>query len=190
MLYRVLGILTATLFLPLLHAPELPSQTREPVQSVGGSAFDALVKPHEPGFAVLIRYGGRNVYTRIEGVRDLRSKTKIDGKTNFRLASFTKQFTAAAIMLLVHDGQLHYDDHLTDFFPEFPAYGKSISVRNLLNHTSGLADYEDLLMKQYSDIEEKNIPQIRDADVLKLLEQQTSGKFASGSNWEYSNSGY
>ena len=42
-------------------------------------------------------------------------------------------------MLLVHDGKLHYDDHLTDIFPEFPAYGKSITIRNLLNHTSGLA---------------------------------------------------
>jgi CubicO group peptidase (beta-lactamase class C family) len=93
-------------------------------------------------------------------------------------------------MLLVRDGKLHYDDHLTDIFPEFPAYGKSITVRNLLNHTSGLPDYEDILMKQYPDTPEEKIPQILDAGVLKLLEQQTSGKFAPGSKWEYSNSGY
>ena len=94
------------------------------------------------------------------------------------------------IMLLVHDGKLHYDDHLTDIFPEFPAYGKSITVRNLLNHTSGLPDYEDILMKQYPDTPPEKIPQILDAGVLKLLEQQTSGKFPPGSKWEYSNSGY
>ena len=93
-------------------------------------------------------------------------------------------------MLLVHDGKLHYDDHLTDIFPEFPAYGKSITVRNLLNHTSGLADYGDLLMQQYPNTPEEKVPQILDAGVLKLLEQQTSGKFAPGSKWEYSNSGY
>ena len=85
---------------------------------------------------------------------------------------------------------LHYDDHLTDFFPEFPAYGKSITVRNLLNHTSGLPDYEDLLMKQYPNTPEEKVPQILDAGVLKLLEQETAGKFAPGSKWEYSNSGY
>jgi CubicO group peptidase (beta-lactamase class C family) len=120
----------------------------------------------------------------------LRTKTKIDAHTNFRLASFTKQFTAACIMLLAHDGKLHYDDHITDFFPEFPEYGKSITVRNLLNHTSGLPDYEDLLMKQYPNTPPEQVPQILDAGVLKLLEQQTSGEFPAGSKWEYSNSGY
>jgi len=48
-------------------------------------------------------------------------------------------------MLLVHDGKFHYDDKLTDVFPDFPAYGKAITIRNLLNHTSGLPDYEDLM---------------------------------------------
>ncbi len=124
------------------------------------------------------------------GVTDLRTLHPIDAHTNFRLASFTKQFTAAAIMLLARGGKLHYDDYLTDFFPEFPAYGKSITVRNLLNHTSGLPDYEDLLMRQYPDTPEERVPQILDAGVLKLLEQQTTGKFAPGSKWEYSNSGY
>ena len=111
---------------------------------------------------------------------DLRTLHPIDAQTNFRLASFTKQFTAACIMLLVHDGKLRYDDHLTDIFPEFPAYGKAITVRNLLNHTSGLPDYEDILTKQYPNTPDEKIPQILDAGVLKLLEQQTSGKFRAG----------
>ena len=130
------------------------------------------------------------MFRRGYGVTDLRTERPIDAKTNFRLASFTKQFTAASIMLLVRDGKLHYDDHLTDIFPEFPAYGKSITVRNLLNHTSGLPDYEELLMKQYPGTPGEKIPQILDAGVLKLLVQQTSGKFAPGSKWQYSNSGY
>jgi CubicO group peptidase (beta-lactamase class C family) len=152
--------------------------------------FASLKSSNAPGAAVLAVSNGKPVFRRGYGVTDLRTLHRIDAETNFRLASFTKQFTATAVMLLARDGKLHYDDHLTDFFPEFPAYGKSITVRNLLNHTSGLLDYEDLLMKQHPDIPENKVPQILDAGVLKLLEQQTSGKFAPGSKWEYSNSGY
>src|SRR5712671_1203836 len=190
--HRILWIPAATLFLPLLHAPELLSQTREPVQSVEESVFGSLVKPDQPGFAVLMRYGSRNAYTRVEGVRDLRSKAKIDARTNFRLASFTKQFTAMAIMLLVHDGKLRYAQSLAELFPDFPAYGKSITVRNLLNHTSGLPDYEDLM----DAVEKRKGPlwspekQIQDDEVLELLKQEKNGKFAPGTSWSYSNSGY
>jgi CubicO group peptidase (beta-lactamase class C family) len=152
--------------------------------------FSSLKSTTAPGAAVLVVRDGKPVFRRGYGVSDLRTLHPIDAQTNFRLASFTKQFTATCIMLLVHDGKLHYDDRLTDIFPEFPTYGKSITVRNLLNHTSGLPDYEDLLMKQYPDTPEEKIPQILDAGVLKLLEQQSSGKFAPGSHWEYSNSGY
>jgi CubicO group peptidase (beta-lactamase class C family) len=152
--------------------------------------FSSLKSTTAPGAAVLVVRNGRPVFRRGYGVTDLRTLHPIDAKTNFRLASFTKQFTAACIMLLARDGKLQYDDHLTDFFPEFPAYGKSITVRNLLNHTSGLEDYGELMMKQYPDTPPEKVPQILDAGVLKLMEQQTSGKFAPGTQWEYSNSGY
>ncbi len=165
-----------------------------PVAQVSESQIDAiftsLKSTNAPGAAVLVVRNGRTVFRRGYGVTDLRSLHKIDEHTNFRLASFTKQFTAACIMLLVRDGKLRYDDHLTDLFPEFPAYGKAITVRNLLNHTSGLPDYEDILMKQFPDTPEEKIQQILDAGVLKLLEQQTSGKFPASAKWEYSNSGY
>ena len=150
----------------------------------------SLKSANAPGAAVVVVHDGRTVFSRGYGVTDLRTLRPIGPETNFRLASFTKQFTAMCIMLLVHDGKLHYDDRLTDIFPEFPAYGKSITIRNLLNHTSGLPDYEDILRKQYPNTPEDKIPQIHDAGVLKLLEQQTSGKFPAGSKWEYSNSGY
>ena len=113
-------------------------------------------------------------------------------QTNFRLASCTKQFTAMAIMLLVHDGKLRYDETLTEIFPDFPRYGKTIAVRNLLNHTSGLPDYEDLM-----DAAEKAKgpiwspeKQIQDAEVFELLKKETNGKFAPATSWAYSNSGY
>jgi CubicO group peptidase (beta-lactamase class C family) len=154
------------------------------------SVFSSLKSAAAPGAAVLVVHNGQQMFRQGYGVTDLRSKHPIDAQTNFRLASFTKQFTAACIMLLAHDGKLHYDDHLTDFFPDFPTYGKSITVRNLLNHTSGLPDYEDILMAQYPNTPPDQIPQIHDAGVLKLLAQQTAGKFPPGSKWDYSNSGY
>jgi CubicO group peptidase (beta-lactamase class C family) len=154
------------------------------------AVFASLKSVTAPGAAALVVHHGEVVFRRGYGVTDLRTLRKIDEHTNFRLASFTKQFTAACIMLLARDGKLGYDDRLTHFFPEFPAYGNSITVRNLLNHTSGLEDYEDLLLKQYPDTPPEKIPQILDAGVLKLLEQQTTVKFPAGTKWEYSNSGY
>jgi CubicO group peptidase (beta-lactamase class C family) len=154
------------------------------------AVFASLKSATAPGAAALVVHHGRVVFRRGYGVTDLRTLQKIDERTDFRLASFTKQFTAACIMLLARDGKLSYDDHLTHFFPEFPPYGNSITVRNLLNHTSGLEDYEDLLSQQYPNTPPEKIPQILDAGVLKLLEQQTSVRFPAGTKWEYSNSGY
>jgi CubicO group peptidase (beta-lactamase class C family) len=154
--------------------------------------FSSVTQKNAPGLAVLVRKDGHTWFDKGYGVRDLRSTAKIDSHTNFRLASFTKQFTAMAIMLLIHDGKLRYDQTLTQIFPEFPAYGKNITIRNLLNHTGGLPDYEDLM-----DAAEKtkgpiwsSEHQIQDSEVLSLLEKETKGKFAPGTSWAYSNSGY
>jgi len=181
---KVTFLLLFTLALSAISATAQVSSTQ--IDAI----FASLKSSNAPGAVVLVIREGRPVFRRGYGVTDLRALRPIDAHTNFRLASLTKQFTATAIMLLVHDGKLHYDAHLTDFFPEFPAYGKQITVRNLLNHTSGLPDYEDLLSAQYPNTPDDQIPQIHDAGVLKLLEQQRSGKFAPGTKWEYSNSGY
>jgi CubicO group peptidase (beta-lactamase class C family) len=119
-------------------------------------------------------------------VGDLGTARKIDEVTDFRLASFTKQFTAMAVMLLVHDGKLRYDEALTDVFPGFPAYTGAITLRHLLTHTSGLPDYEDAMDERQWTPEH----QIQDEDVLALLKRQAAPKFAAGTSWSYSNSAY
>ena len=162
----------------------------EPSANQVDAVFASLKSNSAPGGAVLVLKNGRAVFERGYGVTDLRTLHKIDSHTNFRLASLTKQLTATAIMLLAHDGKLHYEDRLTDVFIDFPAYGKSITIRNLLNHTSGLLDYEDIMAKQYGDTPPEQIPQIKDAGVLELLKQQKETKFAPGTKWDYSNSGY
>ena len=152
-------------------------------------ALFSSLKADAPGAAVLVLGNGDPVFERGYGITDLRTRHPIDARTNFRLASCTKQFTATAIMLLVHDGRLRYEDHLTDVLPDFAAYGKTITVRNLLNHTSGLLDYEDLMPPQ-PGVAEDRLRQIHDGEVLELLKAQKGTKFAPGSHWEYSNSGY
>jgi CubicO group peptidase (beta-lactamase class C family) len=156
------------------------------------SIFSGLIQPNDPGVAVLVKKDSKILFAKGYGVCELNSPAKISPETNFRLASVTKQFTAMAIMLLIHDGKLHYDDHLTDVFPDFPAYGRDITIRNLLNHTSGLPDYSEIMEKQEKNGGAKWSPdyQIQDEEVLALLKAQPGGKFAPGTRWEYSNSGY
>jgi CubicO group peptidase (beta-lactamase class C family) len=169
---------------------ELPRQDdKQSVEKKIDAILSPLASAKSPGIAVLVRKDGRVAYERGYGVRDLRSMAKIDAQTNFRLASCSKQFTAMSIMLLVHDGKLRYEDKLTDVFPMFPAYGRTITIRNLLNHTSGLPDYEDLMDRLYPKRwNDEN--QIQDHEVLSLLEKQKETKFPPGSKWAYSNSGY
>jgi CubicO group peptidase (beta-lactamase class C family) len=155
-------------------------------QSSIDSIFAPLAEGKSPGLAVLVRKDGRTVFERGYGVRDLRAVAPIDARTDFRLASCTKQFTAMAVMLLVRDGKLRYDEPLTDIFPDFPAYGRAVKIRHLLTHTSGLPDYEDLM----DAATWTPAHQISDAEVLALLERQNRPKFAPGTNWAYSNSAY
>jgi len=154
------------------------------------SRIDAIFAPladsQSPDVAVLVRKDGKTIEQHGYGVRDLRTLAPIDAKTNFRLASFTKQFTAMATMLLVDDGKLRYDETLSEIFPDFPEYGRAIAVRHLLTHTSGLPDYEDL-MEGGPWTETR---QIQDDEVLALLKRQRKPKFAAGTSWAYSNSGF
>lgn len=152
--------------------------------------FRPLVRPGSPGLAVIVLKNGVVVFKRGYGLANLETRTEITTTTDFRLASFTKQFTATCIMLLVHDGKLSYDDTLTKIFPGFPGYGNGVTVRMLLTHTSGLKDYEDLYAAQFRGVEDTRIPQIGDAQILALMEQQRATDFPPGSQMRYSNTGY
>src|SRR2546423_3582649 len=165
----------------------------KPMEAKIDAIFAPLTDAKKPGFAVLVRKDGHVVLERGYGACDLRSFAEIDAHSNFRLASFTKQFTAMSIMLLIHSGKLRYESTLTEVFPDFPAYGRSIPIRDRLTHPAGLPDYEGLMDPAQK---RKGAPiwsatrQIQDAEVLQLLEHETHGKFSSGTKWSYSNSGY
>jgi CubicO group peptidase (beta-lactamase class C family) len=175
--------------------PNVSGQTQNPSPSIEkqiAAVFDGVAMEKTPGLAVLVKKNGKVVFKRGYGVKELKTGSKIDAKTNFRLASVTKQFTAMAVMLLVHDKKLSYETMLGEIFPEFPEYGKKITVRQLLHHTGGLPDYEDLMDEKEKEKGPIWSPekQIQDAEVLQLLEKAAKGKFAAGMKWDYSNSGY
>lgn len=136
-----------------------------------------------PGASILVCRDGKIIFNSFLGFANLETKTKTDSKTNFRLASVTKQFTAAAVLILVQRGLLSLDAKLTQIFQEFPAYGKKITIKNLLNHTSGLIDYEDL-------IPDSATAQVKDADVLRMMMAQNETYFEPGTQHKYSNTGY
>jgi len=146
-----------------------------------------LFKPYtgddKPGAALMIIQYGKPIVTRTFGMAHVQKQIPVEPETNFRLASFTKQFTAMCIMMLAEQGKLSYDQTLQDIFPEFPPYGKKITIRHLLHHTSGLIDYESL-------IPDTATVQVLDRDVLDMMMQQDSTYFPPGSQFRYSNTGY
>jgi CubicO group peptidase (beta-lactamase class C family) len=179
----VLGLLLSLLLAGLAAAkPEKPAKMID-------SLLNGLGTKREPGAAVMVLKEGWIFYLGVHGIADLPAMRPIDGRTNFRLASLTKAFTAAAVMLLVRDGQLHYEDRLTDLLPGFPDYGQAITVRHLLNHTSGLPDYEDFLPEPDPKVPAEG-QQIDDAGVLEILKARKGTLFVPGMLWKYSNSGY
>lgn len=176
---RVLSIMIATVLFQTMQAA---GQSADRVAKVD-ALFDAFNKPDAPGAAVVVLKDGHAVCMKAFGLANLENHEAVKTATNFRLASFSKQFTAMAIVILAERKRLSLDDSLTSFFPEFPQYGRTITVRHLLNHTSGLLDYEKLLS-------EKTVIPLLDRDVLWLMQQQDKTSFAPGSRFEYSNTGY
>ena len=147
---------------------------------------DALMRDYTgdvPGASVLVLRDGEPVVRAGYGLADVEARTPATATTNYRLASVTKQFTAASILLLAEDGRLTLDDRARKWLPSLPKAVEAVTIRHLLTHTSGLIDYEDVIPETFK-------PQLHDADVLRLLESQDRTYFRPGSSYRYSNSGY
>jgi CubicO group peptidase (beta-lactamase class C family) len=136
-----------------------------------------------PGASLMIIKEGRPILIKTFGLAHVEEKKPVESSTNFRLASVTKQFTAMCIMQLEEQGKLTFSQTLTDVFPNFPKYGKEITIKNLLQHTSGLFDYESL-------IPDAATIQVLDKDVLNMMMGLKSTYFKPGSEYRYCNSNY
>ena len=119
-----------------------------------------------PGAALLVVRDGEPVLRRAVGLADVDAGRPVTPATNFRLASVSKQFTAASVLLLAQDGRLRLDDPVRRWLPALPASADGVTLHHLLSHASGLPDYEDLMAAEFQG-------QVRDADVLCLLARGT-----------------
>lgn len=136
-----------------------------------------------PGASVLVLRDGKAIVRKSYGLADVEQRVAATPATNYRLASVTKQFTAAAILLLMQDGKLSLDDRVRKWLPSLPDTDDAITIRHLLTHTGGLIDYEDIMPADQAW-------QLRDIDVLHLLEKERKLYFTPGSDYRYSNGGY
>jgi CubicO group peptidase (beta-lactamase class C family) len=148
--------------------------------------IDALMRAYRgavPGAAVLVLRDGAPVFRRAYGLADLEQHVAATPATNYRLASMTKQFTAAAVLALAEEGRLSLDDPVRKWLPSLPPAADAVTLRQLLTHTSGLLDYEELIPADATQ-------QVHDADVLRLLESQNRTYFPPGTSYRYSDTGY
>ncbi|HPN37316.1 MAG TPA: serine hydrolase domain-containing protein [Melioribacteraceae bacterium] len=134
------------------------------------------------GISIGVFNEGKIIYYASSGFADIEKKITINDSTNFRLASFSKQFTAMCIMILRDEGKIDLKSSLCDIYSNFPEYGKKITIKHLLTHTSGLIDYEDLLTDENY--------QVLDNDVLNIMMDIDSTYFEPGTNYRYSNTAY
>ena len=148
--------------------------------------FAQWAGPDSPGASIAIIQNGKIVYSQGYGSANLEYGVPNTPATVFDLASVSKQFTAFAIYLLAQDGKLSLDDDVRKYLPKLHDFGKVITIRQLVHHTSGVRDQSNLLLLAGWRLEDV----ITDEDVARLLFQQTELNFAPGDRFLYSNSGY
>ncbi len=154
--------------------------------SVDLAPVDAFVraemeKQKVPGVAVAIVRGGEVIKTQGYGLANVEHQVPVKAGTIFQSGSVGKQFTSAAVMLLVEEGKLALPDPLTKFFPEAPASWAGITVRHLLTHTSGIPDYSPQTVDYRKDYTEDDLAKVASGLTLE---------FPPGARWSYSNTGY
>ncbi len=145
--------------------------------------FSAYTGDGIPGAAVRVIQDGKTVLTRNFGLSDVAGQVAVTSATNFRLASISKQFVATSIMMLVEEGKLSLDTTLPQLIEGFPPYARDITVRYVLQHRSGLLDYESIMPDDATE-------QVHDSDVLQMMLDADRTYFRPGSEYRYSNSGY
>lgn len=148
--------------------------------------FSDWSKPDTPGAALAVIKDGEIIYRRGYGMADLERNAPNTPTTVFHVASMSKQFTAFAIQLLVDEGKLSLDDDVRKYIPELHDFGKTITIRHLIHHTSGLRDQWNLLALAGWRLQDV----ITEDDILNLIWRQKELNFQPGKEFAYSNTGY
>ncbi|WP_445357016.1 serine hydrolase domain-containing protein [Microbulbifer sp. ANSA002] len=143
------------------------------------------VKIGEPGVAVIVSKKGKVIFQGAYGLANLEHNIPLTANSVFRLGSITKQFTAAAIMMLQEQGKLSLTDNIHKYAPDFPTEGSDVTIEHLLTHTSGIANYtedEEIFAKEIQ------LPTTIDDMLIRFAKHPM--KFKPGEQMRYSNTGY
>ncbi|MFB3787781.1 MAG: serine hydrolase domain-containing protein [bacterium] len=166
-----------------LHAPALALSLSEKVDQT----FKKWNTPNSPGCAIAVVKDGQIIYEKGYGMADLRHGVPLTPNTVFHFGSNSKQFTAFSIFLLEEEGWLQLTDDFHQYIPELPDFGKTITIQHLLDHTSGLRDYLELLAfagwNYMDDLITKDLG-------FKYTLRQKALNFDPGEQFMYSNTGF
>jgi D-alanyl-D-alanine carboxypeptidase len=174
--------LALALFVTAAPAAAIPPDFNAKADSLLAAAYAET----GPGAAVIVTENGKTVYSAGRGLADVEHRLPITPSTHFRLGSITKQFTAAAILRLAEQGKLSLDDPLLKFIPGYPAPGGGATVRQLLNHTSGIMPYTNIP----GWMVEANTNKSYSTEQLIAVFKDAPSPSKPGEKWDYNNSGY
>jgi CubicO group peptidase (beta-lactamase class C family) len=174
-------------FLPIATATVFVAQSSTQVPEASVDKVFARWTQQTPGCAVSVASRGTPVLQKAFGMADLEHDIPNRPDTIFEAGSVSKQFTAAAVLLLARDGKLSIDDPVRQYVPELPDYGAPLLIRHILQHTSGLRDWGEVAgiagWPRTSRVHTH-------AHVLDILSRQKALNFPTGTQYSYSNSGY
>ena len=165
--------------------PAVAQSTKDAQQEKTDALFAQWNKPDSPGCALAVIKDGQVVYKRGYGSANLDYDIPISSRTVFNIASTSKQFTAISIALLARQGKLTLDDDIRKYLPEMPQYSAPVSIRRLLNHTSGVREYSHLMQLSGIRFQDATVDEI-----YKIIARQKELNFKPGDEYLYSNSGY
>jgi CubicO group peptidase (beta-lactamase class C family) len=166
-----------------------PAQTPSPDTSARARVdriFAAYDRTDSPGCAVGVYRDGRVVLARGYGMANLELNVALTPQSVLDIGSTSKQFTATSVVLLAQQGKLSLDDDIRKYIPELPNYGKTITIRHILTHTSGIRDY--LTLWGLAGVDDADLT--TEDDALQLIVRQRELNFMPGEQWLYSNSGF
>lgn len=163
---------------------QVPSDS-EVVTQVDALVAKALTQPGAVGFSVAIARGDQIILSKGYGLAEAEHDVVANADTLFRIGSITKQYTAAAIMKLIEQGKMTLDDDMTKYLPKYPTQGNTVTIRNLLNHTSGIQSYteDDTFM------ERRTANELTHDEMLAEF-QDDPFDFKPGEKQSYNNSAY
>jgi CubicO group peptidase (beta-lactamase class C family) len=171
-------------FVAVLLLSQSPAFTQKAKTALINDFVAAKAKYHKFNGNVLVAEKGKVIYKKSFGFADFKNKKPLNDESVFNIASVSKQFTAAAVMLLVERGLLNLEDPLAKYFPEIPYEG--ITVRQMLTHTSGLPEQNEFMFKYWQSAD----PITNKEMVEYLLKYKPEAAFKPGESFKYCNTGY